>query len=263
MLLQAEDFRAESADFYRFLGGLTAEDWNKPTPFKGWTPNDVVAHLHMGDYMAVLSLTDEPAFDALLIARRKLRDKGMTGSDEVGPKMETGSALREQWYSYNHQLCELLNSRDPKDRMKWSGPTMSVRMCATARQMETWAHAQDIYDMLRAPRTHYDRIKNIAEIGVRTYGWTFANRGLEMPGPAPFVRLTAPSGAIWEWGDEAPDNRVEGAGLEFCQVVTQGRNIADVNLTVVGEPAEKWMAIAQCFAGDPKDPPAKGDRAWS
>jgi len=31
---------------------------------------------------------------------------------------------------------------------------------------------------------------------------------------------------------------------------------------VVGEPAEKWMAIAQCFAGDPKDPPAKGDRAW-
>jgi hypothetical protein len=25
---------------------------------------------------------------------------------------------------------------------------------------------------------------------VRTYGWTFANRGLPIPGPAPYVRLT-------------------------------------------------------------------------
>jgi uncharacterized protein (TIGR03084 family) len=263
MLPQADDLRAEAADFHAFLDRLSPSDWDRPTPFKSWTPNDVVAHLHMGDWMAALSMTDEAAFDALLVERRKLRDKGMTGSAHIGPRMERGRALLEQWHAFHQTLCDLLAARNPTDRVKWVGPSMSVRMCATARQMETWAHAQDIYDMLRAPRTHADRIRNIAEIGVRTYGWTFANRGLEPPGPVPFVRLVAPSGAIWQWGEATPANRVEGSAVEFCQVVTQGRNIADVGLTVIGEPATKWMAIAQCFAGDPKDPPAKGERAWS
>jgi hypothetical protein len=29
---------------------------------------------------------------------------------------------------------------------------------------------------------------------------------------------------------------------------------------VKGETAQRWMAIAQCFAGPPNDPPAKGTR---
>jgi uncharacterized protein (TIGR03084 family) len=262
MLPQAQDLRAEGADFYAFLDTLKPEDWDKPTPFKGWTPNDVVQHLHMGDWMAVLSMSDEKAFLETLEKRKALRDAGQS-EDSIGPKMETGTALREQWYGYFHQLCDLLNARDPKDRVLWVGPSMSVRMCATARQMETWAHAQDIYDMLRAPRVHHDRIKNIAEIGLRTYGWTFANRGETPPAPeAPYIRLTAPSGAVWEWGQPDDGYKVEGSGLEFCQVVTQGRNIADVSLNVVGEPAQKWMALAQCFAGPPRNPPEPGARAW-
>ncbi|MBT5442871.1 MAG: TIGR03084 family protein, partial [Gammaproteobacteria bacterium] len=55
-------------------------------------------------------------------------------------------------------------------------------------------------------------------------------------------------------------NCVTGDAVEFCHVVTQGRNIADVNLDVVGEPATLWMNIAQCFAGPPEDPPAPGSR---
>jgi len=34
----------------------------------------------------------------------------------------------------------------------------------------------------------------------------------------------------------------------------------DVDLKVVGEPATKWMAIAQCFAGPVENPPAPGSR---
>ncbi|MEK9871290.1 MAG: TIGR03084 family protein, partial [Gammaproteobacteria bacterium] len=84
--------------------------------------------------------------------------------------------------------------------------------------------------------------------------------GMEPPGSAPYVRLSAPSGEIWEFNEPDEQNRVEGDAVDFCHVVTQGRNIADVNLTVVGEPAEQWMAIAQCFAGPPEDPPAPGSR---
>ncbi len=48
--------------------------------------------------------------------------------------------------------------------------------------------------------------------------------------------------------------------MEFCQVVAQTRNVADTRLVVKGDTAQRWMQIAQCFAGPPNDPPAKGTR---
>ena len=88
------------------------------------------------------------------------------------------------------------------------------------------------------------------------------NRGIEVPGEPPYVRLVAPSGASWEWNHPSEANKVGGDAVEFCQVVTQGRNVADTALEVVGETATRWMAIAQCFAGGPADPPKPGERAW-
>jgi uncharacterized protein (TIGR03084 family) len=72
--------------------------------------------------------------------------------------------------------------------------------------------------------------------------------------------LSAPSGAIWEWNPPSEAARVEGSALEFCQVVAQTRNVADTRLEVVGETAARWLAIAQCFAGPPEQPPAPGSR---
>ena len=78
--------------------------------------------------------------------------------------------------------------------------------------------------------------------------------------PKPYVKLTAPSGAIWEWNEPQTDNKVEGTATEFSQVVTQCRNIQDTSLKMAGEAANKWMQIAQCFAGNPETPPEKGQR---
>jgi len=137
---------------------------------------------------------------------------------------------------------------------------MSVRSSITARLMETWAHGQEIYDLLGVERIDGDRIKNIAVLGVNTFGWTFINRGLEVPSPVPQVRLTSPSGQNWVWNEATADELVEGSATEFCQVVTQVRNVADTRLRVTGEVASRWMSIAQCFAGPPEDPPAPGAR---
>ena len=175
--------------------------------------------------------------------------------------IQTGTQLLEDWWSYFNQMCELLGASDPDFRVPWFGPDMGVKMFTTARQMETWAHAQDIYDLKKQQRNNTDRLKNIAVIGVKTFGWTFANRKQQPPGPPPYVRLTAPSGAIWEFNEASDTSRVEGPAVEFCHVVTQGRNIADVDLKVTGDVAEQWMAIAQCFAGKPEDPPAPGARS--
>ena len=263
MLEQAQALLEEGEELETLLASLADSDWSRTTPFKSWTVNDVIMHLHSGDWMAVQSLESEERFWRFGLNERRRERRGSIRPPRVlVPAQMQGTELFEAWRAYFKRMCELLGNASPELRLKWFGPDMSARMFTTARQMETWAHGQDIYDLLRQPREYSDRLKNIAFIGVRTYGWTFANRGLEVPGPAPYVRLEAPSGAIWAWNEQSESNCVEGSAVEFCHVVTQGRNIADVHLKVVGEPAQKWMAIAQCFAGPPEDPPAPGTRGW-
>jgi uncharacterized protein (TIGR03084 family) len=81
-----------------------------------------------------------------------------------------------------------------------------------------------------------------------------------VPGSPPHLRLEAPSGEIWEWNEPSEEERIEGTALDFCLTVTQVRNVADTKLRVTGEVARRWMAIAQCFAGGPVDPPPPGYR---
>lgn len=262
MLPQAADFRAEADDLLGLLSTLADTDWDRATQFKGWTVNDVVQHLHAGDLMALASIDGPDAFARLRAEVQALRDAGMTRIEETRHRMGglTGPRLRDTWHATVVRLVDRLSALPPDTRLKWSGPDMGLRMFTTARQMETWAHGQEIYDLIGATRAPTDRLRNIAEIGVRTYGWTFANRGQAVPGPAPHVRLDAPSGAVWTWNDASDTNTVRGDALAFCQVVTQVRNVADTTLSVVGEPARRWMSLAQCFAGPPEDPPAPRTR---
>ncbi len=265
MLQQVVDLRAEGDELFTLLDGLAPEDWGRTTPFKDWTVDDVMGHLNFADWLAIRSLTDPAEFESIVAARQAARaeDGGSGLLENMGPKPTKGRALLEQWRADFIDMCELLDAADPDARLKWVGPDMGVRMFTTARQMETWAHGQDVYDLLKRERIHTDRLKNIAVIGVRTFGWTFANRGLAPPELVPYVRLEAPSGVIWEWNEPSANDLVEGSAVEFCRVVTQGRNIADVNLKVMGASATAWMAIAQCFAGPPNDPPAPGARTWT
>jgi uncharacterized protein (TIGR03084 family) len=262
MLPQVADFRAEAEALDALLSTLADDDWNRVTLFKSWTINDVVQHLHDGDLRSAAATAGREAFERDRAAILSLRASGMSRLEETRRRLGdlSGQPLRERWYAQMTALCDVLAALPADTRLPWFGPDMGVRMFATARQMETWAHGQEIFDVLGVPRAPTDRLRNIAEIGVRTYGWTFTNRGLPLPGPAPFVRLVAPSGAVWTWNDVSADNRVEGTALDFCQVVTQVRNIADTSLHVVGAPAHAWMRIAQCFAGPPEEPPAPGSR---
>jgi len=264
MLQESLDLGAEADEFQLLLNTLGDGDWGRPTPFLGWTPWDVIAHLHYFDRVAVLALTDVGAFAAKAKQLIAAATAGVSGAEYTRRELGALSApeLLQQWHASCYEMAEQLGSADPKRRLPWFGPDMGVRMFTTARQMETWAHAQDVYDLMRAPRTHTDRIRSVAVIGVKTFAWTFLNRGLEVPGDPPYVRLVAPSGAIWEWNDPSDSSRIAGDALEFCQVVTQGRNIADTALDVVGDTATRWMAIAQCFAGGPVDPPKPGERVW-
>jgi uncharacterized protein (TIGR03084 family) len=262
MLQQAVDLREEADALHSLLERLDDGDWARSTRFKAWTVNDIVQHLHDSDLLAAASLRDPEEYGRLRAAIMAKRDAGMSRLEETRERLGhlTGRRLLERWKDTIDALCAALEARNPDDRVKWSGPDMGVRMFATARQMEVWAHGQAVYDLKGVARANTDRIKNIAVLGVRTFGWTFANRGEQAPDVKPFVRLTAPSGAVWEWNDSGATASVEGDAVEFCQVVTQVRNIADTRLAVSGDAAKRWMRIAQCFAGPAENPPAPGTR---
>ena len=262
MLQIATDFREEVDELHAFLQTLKPDDWKRETAFMGWSIWDVVAHLHYFDVVSLASLESEETFaperQAVIVAAgqgRTLQDLALERFASLDAK-----SLLAQWLSTAHILADAVGQLDPKQRVPWFGPDMGVRMFTTARYMETWAHAQEVYDLVGAARVYTDKIKNIATIGVKTFGWTFANRKLEIPDPPPCVRLVAPSGEIWEWNEPSETESVRGSAVDFCHVVTQGRNVADTKLEVTGPTATQWMSIAQCFAGTVSDPPAPGTR---
>jgi uncharacterized protein (TIGR03084 family) len=261
MMQQADDFLAESEALHALLAKLTPEEFRQPTAFKGWTLDDVVGHLHMWNWAADLSLQDGNAFMAFFESvSAEVHEGGLAAFEKKWLDGLEGPALLAAWREFYRPMAERFGAADPSARVTWAGPSMSVRSSITARLMETWAHGQAIYDVLGIVRRNTDRIRNIAVLGVNTYAWTFRVRRLEAPSPVPYVTLTAPSGAVWSFGEASSDERIEGPAEEFCQVVTQTRNIADTKLRVTGPNATAWMAVAQCFAGRAEQPPPPGTR---
>ncbi|MEX0316388.1 MAG: TIGR03084 family metal-binding protein [Ruegeria sp.] len=256
---QAKDFLDESEALYAVLVDVTGDAWETVTQFKGWTLNDVMVHLHFWNRMADLSLTDEAAFQARLAETFDgIGSQGFRATENAMIP-ERGDELRAAWRGLYTDMGVRWAGLDPKQRVKWAGPEMSVRSSMTARQMETWAHGQEVFDILGVERQETDRIRNIVVLGVNTFGWSYKVHGREVPEVMPRLELTAPSGAAWEFG-EPGENRISGPAVEFAQVVAQTRNVADTTLRVEGPVATEWMSIAQCFAGGPETPPAKGVR---
>ena len=259
---QAQDFCRECDALNQLLDPLGDADFDRATGFKGWTINQILRHLHVWNYAADLSLTDEDAFKTWFKdASGPISNGGMPAFEEAWLDGLSGMALLAKWRDFYPVLTDHFSDVDPSMRVTWAGPDMSARSSITARLMESWAHAQAIYDELGVVRENADRIRNIVVLGLNTYGWTFANRKLPVPEPRPQLVLTAPSGEVWTYGESVGEERVEGLAEQFCQVVTQTRNIADTGLAVCGPNATQWMSIAQCFAGPPNDPPKPGERA--
>lgn len=257
---QAQDFRTVCDQLNDLLSRLEDGDLSRSTGFKQWTIDQIMRHLHVWNRAALLSLKDHEGFGEFMQSVAASRGMNFREFETEQADGLGGHELLSAWREFYPELADVFAATDPKMRVPWAGPSMSARSSVTARLMETWSHAQAIYDELGQDRPPNDAIANIVVLGLNTYGWTFANRKLDVPEPKPQLVLTMPSGAVQTFGEEAGDERIEGLAEEFCQTVTQCRNIADTNLVVSGENAVRWMEMAQCFAGAPQDPPPPGTR---
>jgi uncharacterized protein (TIGR03084 family) len=255
------EVRVEYEELTALLDGLASQDWDRRTAFFGWTVADEVMHLHLIDSFGVVAVTDRDDFMKMLADIRALQADGVELSAQM--RMRYGAlapaALLASWQAGYADMLARFAAADGESRMPWFGPDMSVDSFAAARQMEVWAHGQDIYDALRIRRVVRDTVRNICDLGVRTQGWSFRNRQLDRP-PPPHVRLIAPSGAVWSWNDGAADSII-GPAEDFALIVTQRRHVDDTRLELDGAGARQWMEIAQCFAGPPETGPAAGERA--
>jgi len=259
MTIDTTALRGECADLETLLLGLSRDDWQRRTAFYGWTVADEVMHLCQVDHFGQHALDTPETFPALVSWVRAGQSEGI----ELSQRMrETWGALEPEallakWHGGWTLLADGLDKADPDRRLPWFGPDMRLQSFANARQMEVWAHGQDIYDLIRVERHNTDRIRTICDLGVRTHGYAFAQRGLDRPA-APEVALTAPGGSSWSWNLGA-EERVTGSAVDFALVVTHRRHAKDTALIATGQGAAAWLDIAQCFAGEPRDWSAGAD----
>jgi uncharacterized protein (TIGR03084 family) len=260
------DLREEGDELDALVAGLPAERWAAATPAEGWTVAHQIAHLAWTDRQALLAATDPDAFQQ---AVRKALDSPLTFVDEgVADAARTPPAeLLADWRAGREALLLALLARPAGEKLPWYGPPMSVTSMATARLMETWAHGQDVADALGVPRTPTARLRHVVHLGVRTRNFSFATHQLTPPDEEFRLELRAPwvhprssegesgGGTVWAYGPADAAQRVTGDALEFCLLVTQRLHRDDAtSLRADGADAERWLEIAQAFAG----PPGKG-----
>jgi uncharacterized protein (TIGR03084 family) len=251
-------------DEYLSLDDIAAKldeaGWALATHCAGWSIKDQISHIAFFDAAAREAVTDAAAFarsSGLLFKDLDSFDTFSKRTLERGRRMSV-SELLSWWRTERSLLMNELLKLDPKARLPWYGPPMSAKSFATARLMETWAHGQDVADALKIRRAPGDRLRHIAHLGVKTLGWSFANRGLPVPEKPVSVELTAPSESVWIWGPENAAEMVRGEAEDFCLVVTQRRHPDDTGLEIRGDVAAEWMKIAQAFAGPPDSGPPPG-----
>lgn len=243
-----DDLAAEHAELDAMVADLSQEGWATATPAEGWDVRDQIGHLAFFDDKARLALSDPDGFRRVL--ENIARDVGafMDRSVMQGRELDPDGVLK-WWRTSRGEMIASARGIGPKERIPWFGPPMSPASFISARQMETWAHAQDVADALDVSRRHYDRIRNVAHLCVLSRPHSYANRGMSVPDRSVRVELTGPSGADWIWGEG--DDSIVGTAVDFCLVVTQRRHPEDTDLAMTGESAKEWMSIAQAYAGPP------------
>ncbi|MFE2017300.1 TIGR03084 family metal-binding protein [Streptomyces sp. NPDC059499] len=256
-----DDLRQESDELDLLVAGLSAEGWAGPTPADGWTVAHQIAHLNWTDEVALVAVTEPDAFAAEV--DRAVADPETFVDQAAAERVALlpPDALLVQWREDRARLHTALREAPAGVKFPWYGPPMSVASMATARLMETWAHGQDVADALGVTRKPTARLRHVARIGVRARDYAYFVRGEQPPGEPFRVELEGPDGESAAYGPEDAAQRVTGPLLDFCLLVTQRAHRDDLALHATGADADRWLDIAQAFAG-PAGPgrPRQGDR---
>jgi uncharacterized protein (TIGR03084 family) len=244
------DLRAEQDDLDRIVARLDDPAWDIVTPAEPWTIRDTVSHLAFFDERETQAIRDPAGFAAEVKERLTNGTASYMSLGIDRGRLLTPAQLLDWWRTAREAGLLAFAGIDPEERIPWYGPAMKASSAVSARLMETWAHGHDIADALGITRPPTSRLFHIAELGVKTFSWSYLNRGLDIPTEKVKVALRGPNGDTRVW-NEPMTNSITGPVEDFCLVVAQRRNYRDTTLAIEGEVAESWMEVAQVFAGPP------------
>ena len=228
-----DDLAAEHATVDSLVSDLTAAEWALPTAIAEWSIVGQIAHLAVSEQWAARAIADPATFDTARASPQR--------SESLGD----ATAALAAWRAARRDTLDAARAADPTQRVPWFGPPMSLASLLTARLMETWAHGVDIADALRTTISSRG-LSHIADLGVRTRGFSYQLRGMP-PDDTP-IRVTLTDGdETLTWGPAAAAESITGATEDFCLVVTRRRPLASTGLQVTGRAAQRWMEIAQAF----------------
>ena len=243
--------KQESDKVEEMVAQLDDQQWRLETPAPSWTIAHQIAHLAWTDQATLATLAGENAFAPYLREAQENPSELTDGPADAGAKLDP-RVLFEQWVTGRTDLEKALANADRTARYGWFGPSMKARSIITARIMETWAHGQDIADTLGLEWEDGEALRDIAHLGVITRDFSFHINGLEPPAEPFRIELTSPTGEEWVWGPEEAENVMSGSARDFSLLVTQRREIDELDLEFRGEEMRRWIEVAQAFAGPPK-----------
>jgi len=242
------DLSAEGDQLEALVAPLDEPGWRQATPAEGWDIATTIVHLAWTDECAIAAGTDKEAWDALVL-QAIANPTGFVDEEAFAGAKASAPEIFARWQAGRPALVAMLRDYPEGQKLPWYGPPMSPASMATARFMETWAHTLDVADALGVTLEPTDRLRHVAHLGVRTRNYAYSVHQLEPPTEEFRIDLVAPSGDVWSYGPEDAAQTLTGSAYDFCLLVTQRRNRADLDLVATGADVDRWLDIAQAFAG--------------
>ncbi len=179
-----QDLLDEQAELDRIVSALTPDRWATPTDSPRWDVADQIGHLAYFDANAALAITDTDAFKAgvaEMMQQITADDAAIDNLTLADTRAMNPTALLAHWRHNRALLADAGSTLENDTRIDWYGPSMGSKSFLTARLMECWAHGQNVADAVGVEREPTDRLQHIARLGFNTRGWSYVNRGLEVP----------------------------------------------------------------------------------
>jgi uncharacterized protein (TIGR03084 family) len=240
------DLRAETAHLDELVSSLDEEGWLTETPAQGWDIRDTIGHLASTDDIMWESVT-RTSDPSRMMPKNATSIDDFTAIHVAEARTMTPAGVHAWWRSASARLQATIEGFDPQRRYPWGGNMLSPLSLASARIMETWAHALDCYAACGRDYPDTDRIRHVAFLGLRAIPYAFALVGLEPPAGVR-LELEAPDGSTWNLGPADARNVISGTAGDWCRVaVHRDRDGSAERLHGDGPDAANVIAYARAF----------------
>lgn len=242
------DLTAEAKAVDELVAGVEDAAWARPTPAPGWTVANQIAHLAFTFRLAGTAASDPELFAAMTAPAAKDFEGAVNGALREFEN-DPPEVLFDKWRVERDAAIKALAAVPAGEVVPWLVRPLPPAVLACAGMMECFAHGQDIADALGVERARTDRLWHVAWFATLTWDFGYQARGLTPPDVQFRYELTAPSGAVWEFGPADASERITGPAVDFCLLATRRRHRADLAVRADGAHADAWLDIAQAYRG--------------